>query len=146
MPGGYVCSASYKGVCTGEEVLNVARGTLPPARLALCQGAARVLRRAGPAGVSLDALQTMGPLFLLRAKHQPRPSAAGVVVEMWLYPDGSRILEISTKCQPQEAFQAAAEFKAYIQSSIPVTAEQQVKTRTALEFFARRAAAPARKH
>ena len=88
----------------------------------------------------------MGPLFLLRAKHQPKTFGRRVVVEMWLYPDGSRILEISTKCQPQEAFQAAAEFKAYIQScGIPVTAEQQVKTRTALEFFARRAAAPARK-
>ncbi len=33
---------------------------------------------------------------------------------MWLYPDGSRILEISTKCLPSEAFQAGAEFKTYL--------------------------------
>lgn len=145
MPGGYVCSASYKGVCTGEEVLNVAAGTLPLASLFAKEQRAFYDAHA-PAGVSLDALQTMGPLFLLRAKHQPKTFGRRIVVEMWLYPDGSRVLEISTKCQPQEAFQAAAEFKAYIQScGIPVTAEQQVKTRTALEFFARRAAAPARK-
>ena len=29
-------------------------------------------------------------------------------------PDGSRILEISTKCLPEEAFQFAVEFKAYL--------------------------------
>ena len=32
-----------------------------------------------------------------------------LVAEMWLYPDGSRILELSTKCAPAEAFQTAAE-------------------------------------
>jgi hypothetical protein len=145
MPGGYVCSASYKGVCTGEEVLNVAAGTLPLASLFSKEQRAFYDAHA-PAGVSLDALQTMGPLFLLRAKHQPKTFAHRVVVEMWLYPDGSRILEISTKCKPQEAFQAGAEFKAYIEScGIPVTAEQQAKTKTALEFFAEHAAAPARR-
>lgn len=29
MPGGYVCSASYKGACTGQEVLDVMEGRLP---------------------------------------------------------------------------------------------------------------------
>jgi hypothetical protein len=32
-----------------------------------------------------------------------------MVVELWLYPDGTRILELSTKCAPSEAFQVAAE-------------------------------------
>ena len=29
MPGGYVCSASYKGACTGQEVLDVTEGRAP---------------------------------------------------------------------------------------------------------------------
>ena len=33
---------------------------------------------------------------------------------MWLYPDGSRILELSTKCAPAEAFQVAAETRAFL--------------------------------
>ncbi len=60
-------------------------------------------------------------------------------VEMWLYPDGSRILEISTKCLPREAFQAAAEFRAYLaRHGIALGAEQAPKTRTSLEFFSAR--------
>ena len=55
---------------------------------------------------------------------------------MWLYPDGSRILEISTKCLPTEAFQAGAEFKGYLADrGITVGASQETKTKAAMEFF-----------
>ncbi|MBK7988897.1 MAG: hypothetical protein IPK05_01055 [Comamonadaceae bacterium] len=33
MPGGFVCSASFKGVCTGKEVLDVTSGTMPLRKL-----------------------------------------------------------------------------------------------------------------
>jgi hypothetical protein len=56
---------------------------------------------------------------------------------MWLYPDGSRLLELSTKCLPEEAFQVAAEARAYLDSrGVPISGHQQTKTKTALEFFA----------
>jgi hypothetical protein len=55
---------------------------------------------------------------------------------MWLYPDGSRILEVSTKCLPEEAFQTAVEFKAYLANSgIPMVAGDQTKTKAAMEYF-----------
>ena len=61
-----------------------------------------------------------------------------MVAEMWLYPDGSRIFELSTKCEPGEAFQVAAETRAFLASKgVDLDAEQQTKTRTALEFFAK---------
>jgi hypothetical protein len=61
---------------------------------------------------------------------------------MWLYPDGSRILEISTKTLPEDAFQVAVEFKAYLaRCGIPLDAPQETKTKTALEFFSARLAA-----
>jgi len=98
-----------------------------------------------PAGIPMDSLVTLGPLFLLRAKHQPKDFGRRIVVEMWLYPDGSRILEISTKCQPGEAFQAGAEFKAYLAAcGIVLTGKQQAKTKSALEFFGKRLAAEQR--
>ena len=60
-----------------------------------------------------------------------------VVGELWNYPDGSRILELSTKCLPADAFQAAAEGRAFLHSKgIDTGGEQTTKTRTALEFFA----------
>jgi hypothetical protein len=59
-----------------------------------------------------------------------------MVGELWLYPDGSQVVELSTKVAPPEAFQAALEWRAFLETrGIDVSAEQQTKTRTALEFF-----------
>jgi hypothetical protein len=60
---------------------------------------------------------------------------------MWLYPDGSRILEISTKCLPKEAFQVGGQFKAYLAAKgIVLGADQSAKTKTSLEYFSARLA------
>jgi len=84
----------------------------------------------------MDKLVILGPTFLLKAKHQPKDYDRPITVEMWLYPDGSRILEVSTKCLPKDAFQAGAEFKTYLAGlGIVLGADQAPKTRTALEFF-----------
>jgi hypothetical protein len=66
------------------------------------------------------------------------PPAYGrkLVIELWLYPDGDRILEISTKCAPSEAFQVAAETRAFLgERGIAAAENQQTKTRKALSFF-----------
>jgi hypothetical protein len=56
---------------------------------------------------------------------------------MWLYPDGSRILELSTKATPKEAFQVSAETRAYlVAAGISLGGAQEPKTRAALEFYA----------
>ena len=55
---------------------------------------------------------------------------------MWLYPDNSRVLELSTKCKPTEAFQVAAQARAFLtDKGIDLGAEQQTKTRTALDLL-----------
>jgi hypothetical protein len=54
------------------------------------------------------------------------------------------VLELSTKCDPQEAFLAAAETRAFLtQRGVDLFGEQQTKTRKALEFFSARLAASA---
>ena len=56
---------------------------------------------------------------------------------MWLYPDGSRILELSTKCKPKEAFQVSAEARGFLtRHGVDLGGEQQTKTKTAMEYFA----------
>ena len=54
------------------------------------------------------------------------------------------ILELSTKAAPGEALQVAGEARALLTSKgIDLSGEQQTKTKTALEYFAReRADAP----
>jgi hypothetical protein len=135
MPGGFVCSASFKGVCTGKEVLEVTAGDMPLSSL-FSKGQRAFYAAHAPAGITMDSLVTLGPVFLLKSKHQPKDFDRSVTVEMWLYPDGSRILEVSTKCLPEEAFQAAAEFKGYLaRCGIDLGGVQEPKTRSALEFF-----------
>ena len=54
-------------------------------------------------------------------------------------PDNSMIIELSTKCAPSEAFQVAAETRAFLtERGVDLTGEQETKTKKALEFFAAR--------
>ena len=61
-----------------------------------------------------------------------------LVSEAWLYPDGERILELSTKCPPAEMFDTALRARAYLgKLGVNLSGEQQTKTKTALEFFSK---------
>jgi len=137
MPGGFVCSASFKGVCPTNQARDVTSGLAPLSSLFSKEQRAFYKAHA-PAGLSLDSLSVLGPTFVLKAKHQPKDFDRRIVVEMWLYPDGSRILELSTRCGTDEAFEAAAEARAFlVERGVELSGEQQTKTRTALEFFSR---------
>ena len=84
----------------------------------------------------MDGLVVLGPIPILKVKMQPAGFARRLVGELWMYPDGSQIVELSTKARPEEAFQVAAEAKALLQGhGVDLSAEQQTKTKTALEFF-----------
>jgi hypothetical protein len=137
MPGGFVCSASFKGVCTGQEVLDVTLGKMPLRKLFSREQRAFYDAHA-PAGITMDKLVILGPTFLLKVKHQPKAKEFDrpITMELWLYPDGARVMEVSTKCLPKEAFQVVADFKAYLAGNgIVLGVDQSAKTRTSLEFF-----------
>jgi hypothetical protein len=93
-------------------------------------------RSRAPEGLKLNNLSILGPITLLKLVFVPEGLARKFVAEMWLYPDGSRILELSTKCTPANAFQVAAEAKSFLlQRGIDLTAQQQPKTTKALKYF-----------
>jgi hypothetical protein len=136
MPGGFVCSASFKGSSTNEDVLAATRGARPIRKLYSKPQRAFYGDHA-PEGIDLDALAVLGPITVLKLKKTPTAFGRKLAVELWMYPDGSRILELSTKCAPSEAFQVAAEARAYLaEAGIELGAEQQTKTATALRYFA----------
>jgi hypothetical protein len=92
-----------------------------------------------PDGVELDDLAILGPIFVLKLKFAPEDFDRKLVAEVWLYPDNSMILELSTKCAPSEAFQVAAEARAFLtKRDIDLSGEQETKTKKALEFFSER--------
>jgi hypothetical protein len=138
MPGGYVCSASYKGKIAAGEVKQVLGGGQQIRKL-FSKPQRAFYEQHAPDGIALDDLSVLGPITVLKLKWQPPDFKRRVVAELWFYPDGSRILELSTKCKPDEAFQVAAETRAFLATKdIDTTGEQQTKTKTALEFFVKR--------
>ncbi|TML01518.1 MAG: adenylate cyclase [Actinobacteria bacterium] len=136
MPGGFVCSGSMKGVPRKASVQEVFLGEQPLRKLLSKEQRAFYSAHA-PEGIKLDDLVLLGPIFIVKLKGTPAGANRRVVVELWLYPDGSRILELSTKCAPGEGLQVAGEMRAFLaERGIPTTGDQQTKTRTALEHFA----------
>jgi hypothetical protein len=136
MPGGFVCSATLKDKLAPTHVRAAVRGDKPFRKL-FSKEQRRFFAASAPEGVALDDLSVLGPIFVLKLKQAPEEFARPLVAELWLYPEGSRILELSTKCAPTEAMQAAAEARAFLASKgVDLSGEQQTKTRTALEFFA----------
>jgi hypothetical protein len=78
---------------------------------------------------------------VLKLKFDPEEYQRRLVAELWLYPDNSRVLELSTKCDPQEAFLVAAETRAFLsRRGVDLAGKQETKTLRALEFFAARLA------
>lgn len=58
--------------------------------------------------------------------------------ELWLYPDTSRIFELSTKCRSDEALPVAVKTRLFLsEAGVDLSGEQQTKTKTALEYFAK---------
>jgi hypothetical protein len=136
MPSGYVCSASLKGV-PKTPVQDVADGSAPLRKLFSKEQRAFFAEHA-PEGIGLDDLSLLGPIFVIKIKAAPPGFVRKMVVELWLYPDGARILELSTKCPPSEAFQVAAEGRAFLaEREIKPGDAQTTKTRKALEFFSK---------
>jgi hypothetical protein len=141
MPGGFVCSASFKGSSTNETVKNAVARELPIRKLYSKAQRAFYASHA-PEGIGLDDLTVLGPIPVLKLKLRPAGIERKLAVELWSYPDGSRILELSTKCAPGEAFQVAAEVKAHLAGvGVDLSGRQQTKTAAALRFFAKQLAA-----
>ena len=136
-PEGFVCSGSLKGAPAEGDVRKAAGGEKAVRKL-FSKEQQELYAAHAPEGIGLDDLTILGPLLVLKLKNSPKGYDRRLVTELWLYPDGSRILELSTKCEPSETFDVAAGARAFLASrGIDLGSEQQTKTRSALEFFSK---------
>jgi len=136
MPGGYVCSASMKAKVRAGAVLRSVSGARRLSTLFSAEQRSFFDSHAPP-GLQIDDLSVLGPIFVLKVKLAPGSLSRRIVVEMWLYPDGSRILELSAKTSPRDALASAIELRRFLEGKgIDLLGEQQTKTRTALDFYA----------
>jgi hypothetical protein len=136
MPGGFVCSGSMKATTTNEKVQRIVKGSGPLRKL-FSKPQRALFKTHAPDGLTLDDLTMLGPVPVLKLKLKPKSFGRKLALELWNYPDGSRILEISTKCPPAEALAVANEARAYLAGrGIDLWGEQSTKTKTALTYFA----------
>jgi len=135
LPGGFVCSGTLKGKPDQADVLRATSGKLPLRKI-FSKEQRQLFSAYAPKGVALDDLTVLGPIFVLKLRFVPPELERRFVAEMWIYPDGSRILELSTRCETTEAFEVAAQARAYLsEHGVDLSGEQETKTRKALEHF-----------
>jgi hypothetical protein len=135
MPGSFVCSASFKGQAKAD-VAETTAGKRPLSKLFSKPQRAFFAEHA-PDGIRLDDLSVLGPVNVLKLKVTPKGLGRRLAVELWFYPDGSRILELSTKCAPADWFEAVTTSRDYLGGiGVDLSGEQATKTRSALQYFA----------
>jgi hypothetical protein len=135
MPKGFVCSASMKGKTTADDVRAVILKQMKIRDLFTKEQRAFYKANA-PDGLKLSELSVLGPINLMKLEFDPDGLKRKFVAELWMYPDGSRILELSTKASREDAFDVAAETRSFLKKKgLDLTAEQQPKTNRALKHF-----------
>jgi len=133
--GGYVCSASAKGKCTSKDVYEVTEAR-QPLKSIFNEEQREFFRAHAPEDLKLSKLVGLGPVFMLCMKTQPKEFDREMTVELWLYSDGSRTLELSTKGPPDEAFDLGAKFRSFLAGTkLMREAEAATKTSTALKLL-----------
>ena len=138
MPGGYVCSGSMKHVLDPTDVKDAVEGRVPIHRL-YSKEQRKLYAEHAPENIGLDDLAILGPILVLKVKFNPEGYDRRLVAELWMYPDNSMLLELSTRCAPAEAFQMAMELRIFLTDrGIDLSGEQETKTKKALEFFSQR--------
>jgi hypothetical protein len=137
MPGGFVCSASLKSRAEAAAIKEVALGKARTRKL-FSKEQREFFATHAPDGLTLDSLSVLGPIFVLKQTFQPKKLGRRVVAELWLYPDNSRILELSTKCTAADAAQVAAESRVYLTGKgVSLDGRQETKTKAALTYFSK---------
>ena len=135
LPGGYVCSGSLKATLAPDAIHKSVHGDRPLRKL-FSKAQRAFYADHAPDGIELDDLAVLGPIFVLKVKVTPRDLGQRLVGEMWLYPDGSRIVELSTKCLPGQGMDVGIAVRDYLAAQgLDLRGDQHTKTKTALEFF-----------
>jgi hypothetical protein len=137
MPGGFVCSGSLRAPVDNGRVLDVYHARTSLRRL-LTKPQRALFRKYKPPVADLDELLVLGPVNILKLRFGDPAKRRRMVAELWFYPDGSRILELSTKCRPADAIKVAEQTRSRLTASgVDLSGPQATKTKAALEYFAK---------
>lgn len=132
LPGHAVCSGALKRRLRRNDVSRTLRAGRPLTGL-LSARQHRLFARYAPPGVRLKDLVVYGPIDVRRHDVELRGLDRGLTVERWRYPDGSDLLELSTKCPVDEAAALASRVSKTLRAYGVAPADlQRTKTEIAL--------------
>ncbi|HEX5200587.1 hypothetical protein ACFQS1_33935 [Paractinoplanes rhizophilus] len=132
LPGHAVCSGALKERLGRDEVSRAVAAGRPLAKL-LSGRQRRLLAKYAPAGAGLDDLIVYGPIDVRCTNVRLRGLDRGLTAERWRFPDGSDLLELSTKCAVDEAAAVAKRVTAALRAyGVAPAARQHTKTEMAL--------------
>ncbi|MGW4943010.1 hypothetical protein ACWEOZ_15670 [Actinoplanes sp. NPDC004185] len=131
MPGQFVCTGAIARRLGKNDVRKAVRGYRPLRTLFSKEQLALL-----PGRIRIGDLSIFGPVDVRREKILPQGADFRLAVERWTYPDGSSILELSTRCAARAAVPVAAQLASVLRAyEIDLTGEQQTKTHTTLSYF-----------
>ncbi|GAA0552448.1 hypothetical protein GCM10010172_38570 [Paractinoplanes ferrugineus] len=133
LPGHSVCSGALKVRLGRKEVARTVRAGRSLTKL-LSARQRKLLDRYAPAGVGLGDLVVFGPIDVRCLNVKVRGLDHGLTAERWRYPDGSRLLELSTRCPVGQAAAVAKRVSSALRAYGVEPADlQPTKTELALQ-------------
>lgn len=138
-PDSFICSGALKrrlGRHAVERAVDGRRGLqtlFSGQQLALIDA-----RLAG--GVAFDDLEALGPVRVRRTRARPGGPGPGrgLELQVWTYPDATRLLEVSTRCVARDLLQTASHAKTFLdRHGIKQTGPSPTKADTTLAYFTR---------
>jgi hypothetical protein len=137
MPGDFICTGAMKQRLGMHDVERTMAKGRPLHRL-FSKDQLRLLGSHAPPRVRMKDLAVFGPVDVRRGKIGLAGLDRLLTVERWAYPDGSSILELSTRCRPEAAVSTAAQLASVLRAyRVDVTGLQQTKTSATLAYFDR---------
>ena len=89
--------------------------------------------------LTVDDLQPWGPVEVRRTRPGQDGPGRGLELQEWIYPDGSRLMEVSTRCGSADLLQTAAQAKAFLdRHAIAQSGPCPTKADSTLDYFTRR--------
>jgi hypothetical protein len=132
LPSGYACSALLRSRPDAATLRAAVRGERPAAELLDPSQRERL-----PGAVSPEALVVHGPILVLEAGAVPARLERLLTASLWLFPDESRVLELSTRCRAADALRVAAEARALLVAhGLELTGDRDRHARRTLQRFA----------
>jgi hypothetical protein len=130
-----ICSAKLSVDQDRGEIKEVAEGKRDIRKL-FSDTQEKLLEEFNPVGVGWDDLVVLGPVDVRKWEVEPKELDWEVIVEEWVLPDDSDLVELSVKAEPGEAAKAHAAFAEFMEGrDIDTEGDQQTKTRAVLGYF-----------